>query len=493
MGVRACFIGAFCGVLLLCGVAFFHPSNLRPTDVFQFLQAQTPSSNETDLADQAEPVIATTVPTATQNVAETLSPSVPEFSRRPSDVIAPNVFRKRNNKRGSKKDFVRTDDEDAVPVAVPAHFTPREKARVAAVAYRENTSRVLLALARKQQSAVERCGPLNKEPWRVEDELSPSFCESISLRPRPLEQLPKIYYAVMVGFEIDMLDILFYEIFPVVDYILVVESQRTHALKSKPLLFNKSRYPQYASKIRYVVYSPSHARYNSGWDIERRQRTNMLQKDLVEGIADGDIFVGNGDLDEIMSRRLLLKWKYCLPPPSDKNDRPFALVHFRYNFGCLQSRNYTVYYRTVFAWESRLYPRDYVGAYLNPYDRRKSLAVRHPPGRPFKVDGYESEDARRGDADGGVADAAGLPAYLDVQAMLAWHFSGFGGIEAIMQKHRHSPHRHLGQLTRQEVQRYLDSCFYSGLLRYNASLPLKVLPLLVQRNSCYFRALGWLP
>jgi hypothetical protein len=283
----------------------------------------------------------------------------------------------------------------------------------------------------------------------------------------------------MFGFELDMLEVVLHEIYPVVDFIYVTESTVTHSLGKKPLLWDsvkaEPRFDRFAGKISHNVFTPA-KKFKSGWDIEKRQRAFFLKFVAQNNITDSDILLGNIDLDELMTRETLVRMKHCETP-----DLTFKLVQFRYNLNCLQEVRYTAYYTTTFYWRDRkggdLYSR-----------RRASKPV------PFDV---------------GVG-GEGVVATL--RGMGAWHMTAFGGVPAVMRKYENSPHRFVGTVSRADVARNIGECRYNDkqrtalgprgaasaawFARGNASTATRLnavaLPYLIAQNLCSFAERGWL-
>lgn len=269
-----------------------------------------------------------------------------------------------------------------------------------------------------------------------------AFCKSIPMALDPTRTLharpvpSRIYYGIMMNREVDMLEVVLQEIYPVVDKIILVESTVSHSLKPKESFIKTlfasnssygTRFTQYSPKIVHQQYSPRR-KYVSGWDIEKRQRQVFIGAAMSNGILEGDVAVANMDLDELISYKMLLKLRYCSEDPEVADDPKrisFDLVHFRYNLNCLTEHTATRYMRTVFYWR----------------------------------DGYQPSLYLLRKASGPVS----IPNLTDVssfmrgrQFRLAWHMSTFGGIEGILQKRQNSPHRFVSEAENSEVKREVD-------------------------------------
>jgi len=98
--------------------------------------------------------------------------------------------------------------------------------------------------------------------------------------------------------ELDLLEGRLEYLYNTVDRFVLVESDRTHSCKKKPLYFqeNKTRYQKYLDKIVHVVYRNSNTSTASAWIHENAQRAS-----IIEGLSDlpDDAWVMISDLDEI--------------------------------------------------------------------------------------------------------------------------------------------------------------------------------------------------
>ena len=128
----------------------------------------------------------------------------------------------------------------------------------------------------------------------------------------------RIHYGVMVGFETDVTEIVMHEIYPVVDSIVVVETDVTHSRKDKPYVFNvtiKERLERFRDKIHYfqIPQNSTKKKLSDNWAIEKFQRNSVMKLMMSDDLRAkiklqiGDIIVGNIDMDELMNRRTLAK------------------------------------------------------------------------------------------------------------------------------------------------------------------------------------------
>jgi hypothetical protein len=288
------------------------------------------------------------------------------------------------------------------------------------------------------------------EPWTLTDDRINGVCKRRGLgRLGPHEPKRKLIYAVMFGLEFDMLEVVLHEVAPVADTIFVTESTVTHSLGKKKLHFDAvkdHRFRQFLPKIQHLIYSPVRT-YKSGWDIEKRQRNHFLR--YIRGqksvnVSEGDVVVGNIDLDEILSRDTLIAMKYCESPGSKPGDgMPFKLVHFRYSTNCIQEAKFNTYFDTAFRYS------DVLGTKSKPLDLYKRRLNRDS--RPL------------GDADTKVQAAT---VRSTIRGGGAWHFTAFGGVKAIMDKYRNSPHRFVGSLSEADVVDVMNTCKYQDTPRW---------------------------
>jgi len=113
----------------------------------------------------------------------------------------------------------------------------------------------------------------------------------------------KIFDCFPMFNELELLKIRLEELYDVVDYFVIVESNYTHSGKKKPLNFsdNKEMFSKYLDKIKYFVYYPEEMGHNTNdaWLLEINQRNKIISV-LEEfcGVSDNDVIIVS-DLDEI--------------------------------------------------------------------------------------------------------------------------------------------------------------------------------------------------
>ena len=108
--------------------------------------------------------------------------------------------------------------------------------------------------------------------------------------------MPRIFDCFTYFNEDRLLELRFETLSDVVDVFVVVEATRTFTGKSKPLLFDRDRFPGFADRIRHVVVDDLSPNVSDAWQNEYDQRNAMLR-----GLDDAEpldrIIVA--DLDEI--------------------------------------------------------------------------------------------------------------------------------------------------------------------------------------------------
>jgi len=177
----------------------------------------------------------------------------------------------------------------------------------------------------------------------------------------------KIYYGFAFGGELEVLTVVLEEIYPSVDYIIILEGKQTWRGEQKPLFFppvNQTHFAKYMDKIRYIPYGfddevvgarikdcmrtdpsgvygpgPMACRWLRQWGA--RDYIAMVG---AKDIRDNDVFVIT-DLDELLAREFLRALKHCdvWPEPKhpDKCSRMGCQVFgHRYHFGCTIAKNF---------------------------------------------------------------------------------------------------------------------------------------------------------
>ena len=275
----------------------------------------------------------------------------------------------------------------------------------------------------------------------------------------------RIHYGVMVGYETDVVEIVMHEIYPVVDSIVVVETNVTHSRKDKPFIFNATfheRLVRFRDKIHYVPI-PRKEKFSDNWAIEKFQRNSVMRLMMTElrakiKLKKGDIIVGNIDMDELMNRRTLAKWKYCEMPQS----KPlyFHLLQCQWSFRCSPYTHLAGYGGTVFYFDGTM--RDF-------YRSRSMLRSK------IELGSFSDKTWKQ-------------PAVKEMD----WHMSSFGSVDEVLRKNDNSPHRHISVYTREQVLKAFEVCHMEGRDGYRTFVPLPLLPVFVRQNECYFRKKRWI-
>jgi len=106
----------------------------------------------------------------------------------------------------------------------------------------------------------------------------------------------------MMNDELDLVDIRLHTLDPIVEKFVIVESDRTHSGKPKPLhfLLNAARFKQFLPKIMYYQYQGFPTSDGTGaWGNENAQRDKFLEALKIERPSDGICHIS--DADEIPS------------------------------------------------------------------------------------------------------------------------------------------------------------------------------------------------
>ena len=120
--------------------------------------------------------------------------------------------------------------------------------------------------------------------------------------------MKKIFDCFKLLNELEFLELRLMELYDVVDYFVIVESNKTHTGKEKEFNFenNKDNFKDYIDKIIYVKVEdlPNYS-VNNIWEAENFQR-NCIMRGL-DGVANlGDKIIIS-DLDEIPNKKLILE------------------------------------------------------------------------------------------------------------------------------------------------------------------------------------------
>jgi beta-1,4-mannosyl-glycoprotein beta-1,4-N-acetylglucosaminyltransferase len=131
---------------------------------------------------------------------------------------------------------------------------------------------------------------------------------------------PRVYNLVLWNGEKDTLEILLYEIFQYLDYLILVEGEITFSGKDKPIFYRPEDFPLFKDKIIHVVLTKeiiqTNCPDNDSWKKEHFHRNKGIELGLtVPGkmARPGDMVL-IGDTDEVPRRRTMEKIKKCAVP-----------------------------------------------------------------------------------------------------------------------------------------------------------------------------------
>ena len=312
----------------------------------------------------------------------------------------------------------------------------------------------------------------------------------------------RIYYAIIFGNELRVLDILLHEVYNYVDKIFMIEASRT--LQNKPKLHylqeNKDRLRKFKkvkivslkdSELNWELLEKSTASISEillrkiskrgdnilGYRMEWAQRGFMANAVLHHGIADDDIVIF-ADADEIISAELLLTLRRCKPKQNHFN---VCLQNFVYGFACSGPNSW--YGNAIRTGESFLHAtKSWDKNPLNlPEDpkftqRFKSRAKFCTPNNHPKPSYY-------------------LNVNLPVKNF-GWHLSSFTGYDSdgvFRLRDKYLRSNHIGVLTQTDevdLQRTIRSCaLINKAIIYNESTEDVRIPWYVQKNPLYFENL----
>lgn len=217
----------------------------------------------------------------------------------------------------------------------------------------------------------------------------------------------KVFDCFMFFNELELLHLRFMEYYDVVDYFVIVESNKSHTGKPRDLIFeaNKQKFKMFLDKVIYVkvedlpIYKP-----DSIWVAENFQR-NAIQRGLEDVASIGDI-VFISDCDEFWDKNYLSEIK--------KYSRVnlFTNELYYYYVNCMQN--------CVWGSGSCAYPYPL----LTPQEARNIAINLH--GELFKLD-LESQLR--------IVEEENLkPEYKKVFFQKGWHYSYMGGAKRIREK-----------------------------------------------------------
>lgn len=260
--------------------------------------------------------------------------------------------------------------------------------------------------------------------------------------------MPKIYDCVMFFNELDMLELRFNILNDVVDHFVVCEAEETHSGQSKPLNFldNYDRFTKWRDKIIYVNAGPLSNGQRNSWQREYYHRTR-----IAEGLfgAEPQDWVVVSDCDEIPEPGWINRMRV-----SSFQAHKFEIDFYYYDFN----------HRVSQGWA--------IGAYEWGVEKDPNK-IRTCANDSVKIESYE--------------DCGG------------WHFSYFGGPQAIIEKHgafMHHADPHIADLPHDPA--YIADKVQASLDLYGRDLVVEhvptsdTLPRYVLDNADKYIKMGWL-
>lgn len=148
----------------------------------------------------------------------------------------------------------------------------------------------------------------------------------------------------MFSTEIELLEFRFMELYDSVDYFILVESDKTHTGKPKPLVYsdNKDRFNDFNDKVIYLQVGdfPKYdtSTHNGMWGAENMQRNAIMFG--LESVAEIGDKVLVSDCDEIWNKKVLTKHL------NQNKWMVFQQKLYYYYLNCIQNQNW---YGTVLA------------------------------------------------------------------------------------------------------------------------------------------------
>ena len=115
----------------------------------------------------------------------------------------------------------------------------------------------------------------------------------------------KVYNCFPFFNELDLLEIKLNEMYDAVDYFIIVEGEKTHQNKYKPLYYveNKERYERFADKIIHVVLDESNFTENSQYN--EAISYDAFMHGLEQSDAQDDDIIILSDTDEIIKKEII--------------------------------------------------------------------------------------------------------------------------------------------------------------------------------------------
>jgi len=233
----------------------------------------------------------------------------------------------------------------------------------------------------------------------------------------------RVYYGLIVNYELDVLEVQLAELADVVDVFVIAEGDRSLSNQPKRLYYNesKARYRKYEERteIRHVINSrlpdemipcpagPGHHCWGGHWIRETSQR-NAIWEGTKDARPEDIIFTL--DVDECVSRDAVAAVKYCEGWPAPVH---FYLIEFWFHLN-IQSihKDGTPYWHTH---PYAMYKKNFTDHGLMPDE------IRRRNRKNDRIWDYEEE--------------------MHAIKRAGWHLSYFGGVEAVKTKLQHAAHQ----------------------------------------------------
>jgi len=335
----------------------------------------------------------------------------------------------------------------------------------------------------------------------TEDAISKGFsCNSFGWAKR--SKRVRIYYAIIFGNELRVLDILLHEVNNYVDKIFMIEASRTMQNRSKLhyLQENKDRLRKFKnlqiislndSELSWEVLEKSTAPIPEillrkiikrgdnilGHRMEWAQRGYMAKAVLNHGIANDDIVIF-ADADEIISAEMLSTLRRCKPREKHFN---VCLQNFVYGFACPGPNNW--YGNSIRTGESFL-------SSIKSWDKNPLTLPTDP-----KFTQRSQSRAKFCTLNNHPKPSYYLPINLHVKNF-GWHLSSFTGYDSesvFRLRDKYLRSNHIGLLTMQkdeieiDLHRTIQLCtLINKAITYNNSIEYVRIPWYVKKNPLYF-------
>ena len=154
-----------------------------------------------------------------------------------------------------------------------------------------------------------------KDPLRSTSPLNPLTESSIVCEDGNRAQLVNVVDVFLFGFEIDILDIRLYELYPVVSKFIILEQDFTHKLQPKSSMWNKHRmklFKYYSDKVESVMLHVNNSD-TSMWGPETRSVEAYLKNKNAVDVDENTIYLFS-HVDEIPSRKIVQTMRHCHGP-----------------------------------------------------------------------------------------------------------------------------------------------------------------------------------